>query len=142
MNENNSETLNLINDHIHFALSSKTSVGVLNSSIIMNRKKSPFWELADKICKNLRKNPDIYSLMLCEGFLNMYNKNILPTFSKRLVDEENINLFKMYYYENMPKEKVMEEFGLEDERTLYKKLKRSRELFAIAIYDFCMFINK
>lgn len=116
-----------------------TEEGRSNTYTVLTRKKNPFWDLADEICKRLRKQPDDISLLFAKAFIKNHSKNLIPS---RLVDDENIMLFASYYIDRLPLSEISESFSIDDERTIYKKLKESRKLFAVTLYRFCIFINQ
>lgn len=142
MFEDSMNTLDFVSKYIPLALPANTLPGWNNSLEIMNRKETPYKKLADILCKNLRRGGDEVSNMLAAGFVSLHKKNRLPLLSHHLVDSENVELFELYYIKQASKDEVMDAFGFEDERTLYKKLNRSRLLFASALYDFALFANK
>lgn len=142
MNNSNQQTFDLLYNYLPLATSTTTSVGYLNSAAVVSRQKTPFFSLADELCKIMRTHEDDILLLLAEGFITMYNHGKLPVLTDRLSDAENVKLFDLYYVQRTQKEIILDKLGIDDERTLYKRLKRSRELFSIALYDFCMFVNQ
>lgn len=142
MNADDSKTLDLLMEYLPLALPSNTIAGHQISVNVITREKTCFGELAKKICCILRNTQDCFAYMLGKGFIDKYQNGDLLIMSQRESDHENVDIFELYYLKHLSKNEIMELLGLEDERTFYKKLARSRELFAIAIYDFLMFANK
>jgi hypothetical protein len=140
--KNDTKTSNLILKYLLQMESRDTVKSKVNEYYVLTRKDTPLLELTKKICTILRKENDEMAIQLCKGFIASRESGRFLVLSSRLPDDENIEIFKMYYLDKVSKNEIMEKFDLNDERTFYKKLNSAKSLFAISIYDFLMFISQ
>lgn len=101
---------------------------------LFHRRSTPFKSMAKEICKSSKSDPVSQSILA--SFIKHYSADCYNS-----LESENIECFKQFYIEGLSPEDIAERNGYCDRRTTFKKIDRINTIFAMFLYDMCLFIN-
>lgn len=116
-------------------LSSEQHLDMCKSIIDLKRRRTtPFKAMAKEICRSSKSDP--VSRLILSSFIKHYTADCYNS-----LESENITCFKEFYIDRLSPEEIAERNGYCDRRTTFKKIDRINTIFAMFLYDMCLFIN-
>lgn len=101
---------------------------------LFHRRSTPFKLMAKEICSSSKSDPTSRSILT--SFIKHYSSDCYNS-----LEAENIECFKQFYIDGLSPEDIAERNGYCDRRTTFKKIDRINTIFAMFLYDMCLFIN-